>query len=113
MPQEDDGASELDHPAEILRVIFPADDHAKKIMQPRKQTLDFPAAPVTTQYTTGLCGGFGSSRIMRSNQLHSEPLANLLIQWVTVLRAVADHAPGNFGQEALLDGGSDQLCFMR
>ena len=54
MPQEDDGASKLNHPEEILWVIFPANDDATKIMKPCEQALDFPAATVTTQYATVL-----------------------------------------------------------
>jgi len=113
MPQEDDGTSKLHHPEEVLWVVFPANDDATKIMKPREQALDFPAAPVTTQYTAVLRWGFASSGMVRSNQLHTEALANLHIQWVTVVSAVADHALGSFGQEALFERGSDELCFMR
>jgi len=49
MPQEDDGASELDHPEEIFWVVFPANDGATKVMKPGEQALDFPATPVAAQ----------------------------------------------------------------
>ena len=113
MPQEDDGTSKLHHPEEILWVVFPANDDATKIMKPREQALDFPASPVTTQYTAILRRGFAATAMVRSNQLHTEALANLHIQWVTVVSAVADHALGSFGKEALFERGSDELCFMR
>src|ERR1700674_1328898 len=113
MPQEDDGTSKLHHPEEILWVIFPANDDTTKIMKPRKQTLDFPAAPVAAQYAAVLRGGFASSGLVWSNQLHTEALADLHVQWVTVISAVADHALGSFGKEALFERGSDELCFMR
>jgi hypothetical protein len=113
MPQEDNGTSKLNHAEEILWVVFPANDHAAKIMEPCKQALDFPAAPVTTQYATILRRGFASGGIVRSNQLYTEALANLRVQRVTVVSAVANQALGSFGEEALLDRGSDEFCFMR
>src|SRR5580700_10751498 len=113
MPQEDDGTSKLHHPEKILWVIFPANDDTTKIMKPCEQALDFPAPPVTTQYATVLRRGFASSGTVRSDQLHTEALANLHIQWVTVIRTVADQSLGSFGEEALLDRGFDECCFMR
>jgi len=113
MPQEDDGTSKLNHPEEILWVVFPANDHATKIMKPREQALNFPTTPVTTQYATVLRRGFASRGFVWSNHLHPEPFANLHIQWVTVVSAVADQAFGSFRKEAALDGRSDELCFMR
>ena len=113
MPQEDDGTSELNHPEEILWVIFPANDDATKIMKPGEQALDFPATPVTTQDAAVLRRGFASGGTVRSNQLHTEALANLHVQRIAVVSAVADHALGSFGKEALFERGFDELCFMR
>jgi hypothetical protein len=45
MPQQDHSARQLDHAEEVGRVVFPTGDHAAKIMQPGKQTLDLPAPP--------------------------------------------------------------------
>jgi hypothetical protein len=103
MPQEDDGTSKLHHPEEILWVVFPTNDEAARIMKPREQALDFPAAPITTRYAAVLRRGFALSAMARSNQLHTEALANLQIQRVTVVCAV-----GSFGEEALLDRGFDE-----
>jgi len=50
MPQEDDGASELNHPEEILWVVFPANDYATIVMKPSEQPLDFPATMITPQH---------------------------------------------------------------
>jgi hypothetical protein len=113
MPQEDHGTSKLHHSKEILWVVFPANDDAPKIMKPREQTLDFPAAPVTTQYAAVLRWGIASSAFVGSHQLHAEALANLHIQSVTVVRTVADQALGSFRKEASLKRGFDEPCFMR
>ncbi len=113
MPQEDDGTSELHHPEEIFWVVFPANDDAAKIVKPREQALDFPTAPVATQHAAILCCLAASRGVMRSNQLHTEALANLRIQWIAVVGAVTDQPLGSFGEEASLDGGFDEFCFMR
>ena len=113
MPQEDDGASELNHPEEIFWVVFPANDDATKIMQPGKQTLDFPTSPIAAQDAT-ILRGFPTARgIMRCDQLHTEALANLRVQRVAVVSTVADQALGSLGEEASLNGGLDELGFMR
>src|SRR5271169_3287157 len=113
MPQEDDGASQLHHPQEILWVVFPANDDATKVMKPRKQALDFPTTPVTTQHAAVLRRSFAALGFVRSNQLHAEAFANLRIQRIAIVGAVADQAFGSFRKEAALDGGSDEFCFMR
>jgi hypothetical protein len=56
MPQEDDGASELNHPEEIFWVVFPANDDATKVMKPGEQAFHFPATPVAAQNTPVLRG---------------------------------------------------------
>src|SRR6202034_1559501 len=113
MPQDDDGTSKLHHPEKTLRVVFPANDNTSKVMKPSEQTLDLPATPVTAQHTAVLCGFAAARRIVRRNQLHAEALANLHVQWIAVVGAVADQPLGSFGEEALFHRGSDELCFMR
>src|SRR5882724_7089344 len=58
MPQEDHRACELNHPEEILWVVFPANDDATIIMKPSKQTLDFPATTIASQRAAVLCDWF-------------------------------------------------------
>ncbi len=113
MPQEDDGTSKLHHPEEILWVVFLADDHATKIMKPGEQTLDFPAAAVAAEHAAILRGFPAACAVVRSNQLHPEAFANLHIQWIAVVSAVADQALGSFRKETSLERGFDEFCFMR
>src|SRR5260370_14258869 len=82
-------------------------------MKPREQALDLPAAPITAQYAAVLPRGLASRGFVRSHQLHAKALTHLRIQSVTIVSPVADQALGGFGEEALLDGGFDELCFMR
>ena len=113
IPQEDDSTSELNHPEEILWVVFPANDHTTKVMKPSEQALDLPTSPVAAQHATILRGFRTTCAVVRSNQLHAEALTNLPVQRVAVVSAVADQPFGSFGKEASLEGGFDELCFMR
>src|SRR6516162_9006619 len=103
MSQEDKSASELNHPEEILWVVFPANDDATKVMKPSEQTLNLPTAAVTTQAAT----------VLRCDELYPVACLDALIQRVAVVSAVADHPLGSFLEEALLERGFDEFCFMR
>jgi hypothetical protein len=113
MPQEDNSASELNHPEEILWVVFPANDSATKVMKPSKQALDLPTAAVTTQSATVLSCGGHAHKFVRSDELHPVAFLDALVQGIAVVSAVPDHSLGDFGEEALLERGFDELCFMR
>ncbi len=54
MPQQDDEAAELKHAEEIGFLIFPAADESAEVVKPSEESLDFPAAAVTTQFATVL-----------------------------------------------------------
>ena len=86
MPQEDHSASKLNHPEEILWVVFPANDNATIIMEPSKQTLDFPAAAIATQRAAVLGDGIAPVPAVRRDQLHTEMLAYALVQRIAVVR---------------------------
>src|ERR1700683_5838423 len=61
MPQEDHGTCELNHAEEILWVILPANNDATIVMEPSKQTCNFPATTVAAQGATVL--GDGSTSV--------------------------------------------------
>ena len=113
MPQEDNGASELNHPEEILWVVFPANNGATKIMQPSEQALNFPTTAVAAQAATVLSCGRNAHNFMGSDELHAVALQDALVQRIAVVGAVADHALGSFRKEALVERGFDEFCFMR
>ena len=50
---------------------------------------------------------------MGSDELHTVTLLDALVQRIAVVGAIADHALGRFGEEALVEGGFDEFCFMR
>src|SRR6202051_4102961 len=113
MPQEDDGAGELNHPEEIVRVVFPANDHAAKIMKPCKQTFHFPATPVAAQSTPILRRRCDAHELVRRDELHAVLFQDALIQRIAVVSPVTDHAFREVGKESLVERGFDELCFMR
>ena len=71
MPQEDDGTSQLNHPEEILWVVFPANDDATIVMKPREQAFDFPPTTVAAQHAA-ILGGV-PVRVERCGAINSTP----------------------------------------
>ena len=113
MPQEDDRASELNHPEEILWVVFPANDNATKVMKPSEQALDLPTAAISTQTATVLRCGSHTHKFVGRDELHAVALPDVLVQRIAVISAVADHPLGSLLEEAVLERGFDEFCFMR
>src|SRR5271154_698409 len=113
MSQEDHGASQLNHPEEILWVVFPANDDTTIIMEPSKQALDFPATAVTAQRTAVLGGGSAPVAAMRSDQFHAEMLVYALIQRIAVVRFITDQSLRCFAEEPALERGFYERGFIR
>ena len=113
MPQEDDGASKLNHPEEILWVVFPANDDATKIMKPGKQAFDFPATPVAAQHAAVLGDRSAAVPAVRRDQLHMEMFAYPLIQRIAVVGFIADQSLRCFTEESALERGFDERGFIR
>ncbi len=82
-------------------------------MKPSEQAFDLPTAAIAAHHAAVLCGFPAAHGMVWSNQLHTEAFANLRVQWVAVVSAVGGETLGSFGEEAPLDGGRDELCFMR
>jgi hypothetical protein len=113
MPQEDDSASKLNHPEEILWVVLPANDDATIIMEPSKQALDFPAATVAAQGAPVLGDGSAPVPAMRRDQFHMEMFTYPLIQRIAVVGFVADQSLRCFAEESALERGFDERGFIR
>ena len=112
MPQEDYGASELNHPEEIFRVILPADDDAAIVMKPSEQAFDFPAAAVTSEHATVLRHRFAAVPAVRRDQLHAQSFLQASIERVAVVGFVADQSRRSFLEEPSLEGGFDERDFI-
>ena len=112
VPHQDEDATELDQTEEVSLVKLPADDQSGKVVQPSKQAFDFPAAAIAAKLTPVL--GFWPDAIAlvgRDQPDAASPQA--VIQRITVVGQVADHALRPFSSEPLLQRGLDQLGFMR
>ena len=111
MPQEDDSASKLNHPEEIFWVAFPANDDATIIMEPGKQTLDFPATTIAPQRAAVLSEGLLRCEAVRRDHphrvLHHVDPADRCRRLYrrSVVRVVR--------QESLLERGFDERGFIR
>src|SRR5258705_13594464 len=113
MPQEDDGASELEHPEEIFWVVCPANGGATKVRKPPEQGFDFSAMPVAAQNPAVLRRRCDAHEFVRCDELHAISFLDALVQGIAVVSAVADHAFRGFGKESLVKCGFDELSFMR
>src|SRR5215475_12962694 len=81
-------------------------------MKPGKQTLDFPTTAVAAQHAAVLRGLAAAHGRMRGNQLHPKALEHSCVQRIAVVGTIANQSLGSFSEEAL-EGGFDELCFMR
>jgi len=113
MSQEDNSASELNHPEEILWVVFPANNDATKVMKPSKQALDLPTATVATQAATVLSRWGCAYKFVGCDELHTVALLDVPVQRIAVVRAVTNHSLGSFPEESLLERRFNEFCFMR
>src|SRR5260370_1937404 len=96
MPQEDDGASELDHPEEIFWVVLPANDGTPKVMKPGEQTFHFPPTPVAAQDTPVLRRGCDAHEFVGRDELHAVSFVDALVQRIAERYGVQLIAPHKF-----------------
>src|SRR5258706_7243971 len=112
MPQEDDETAELQHAEEIGFMMFPAADQSAEVVEPSEEALNFPAAAVTAQFTAVL-GAFPAAIVLVRRGPDAVFLPETLVERIAVVGAVPDHALSFGSREKMLDGGFDELRFMR
>jgi hypothetical protein len=113
MPHEDNEAAELEHAEEVGFVIFPAVHQSAKVVKPSEEAFDFPAAAVTAQFATVLGALSAAVEFVRGDQPDALLFLKVLVERVTVVGAIANQALWFGLRETLLDGGFDELRFMR
>lgn len=92
-------------------MTLPAYDESSEVVKPREEAFDLPAAAVTTQFATVLRPQAPVGSVRRD---HPDPTCSKpLIERVAVVGFVADHALGEFGEEALLERRLDERDFIR
>src|SRR6516164_5646611 len=92
-PEEDNEASELYEAEEVLGVVFPTDEDAALPLNPSKEALHEPASHIAAQPSSILRGRPASVAAMRRDHLDAV-LAQLLIEWIAVVGAIADQILG-------------------
>ncbi|HEX8129800.1 MAG TPA: hypothetical protein VF527_11920 [Pyrinomonadaceae bacterium] len=101
------------HEAEkVLDMIIKARRHSTKVLQPRSEPFDLPAAAVAAQTPPVLRRGLLPVRPVRRNQLNAAP-GKFRIQRVGVVSLVADQPFGLPGDKTLKESFSDKGDFMR
>jgi hypothetical protein len=113
MPQENYEAAELEHAEEVGFVIFPAADQSAEIVEPGKESLDFPTPAVATQFAAVLGALATAVVLVGRDEPDAVFLLEALIERVAVVGAVADHSIGFGSRETLRDGRFDEFAFMR
>lgn len=96
----------------IFKKPFLPSSNATKIMQPGKETFDFPASSVATQQAPVLGCRFATISPMRSNHLDIL-LRKALVEWIAVVSAVADQSLGQLLDKYFGESVSDKGDFMR
>ena len=95
---------------EVFGMIFPADHEAAKVVQPGKQAFDLPSFAVAAQGAAVVEAGTGAPAAMRGDQ-QDFLFEEFLAQWIAVVSAVRDEPPGQFIDQAFLEGRAHQLHF--
>jgi hypothetical protein len=113
MSRKDNEAAELKHAEEVGFLMFPAADQSAKVVQPREEALDFPAAAVTTQFAAVLGAVPAAIVLVGCDEPDVVFLQQALVQRIAIIGAVADHSFWLSSREPLRDGRFDQSRFMR
>ena len=111
MPQEDDRRGEVNHPEEVRGVPLPAGDDAPIVMEPGEEPLDFPP-PTRAAQRAAVLGTRAPVRRVAGDQLDPVGGAQVRIEAIAVVPAVADQSRRARVEEAGREGGVDKGDFM-
>ena len=93
-------------------MIFVAHHNSPEVMQPCKQTFDFPASFVSAKFSAVLRSSLLPIGFMRRNQFNIE-FRQLSIERVRIIRLIANHLLGSLVGEPLANSLPDKSDFMR
>lgn len=103
-------ASELNKTKEQAGVIFVADGHPSKVLQPTVGAFDFPSAAEAAQLATVLQRWTAAILAVRADQIDA-PACQALPKWVTVCGAIVDQSLGAATQSTTVEQRFDQGNF--
>jgi len=78
-------------------MVLIANNPSSEILQPGKQSFDFPAAFVATKFSAILRCRLAAILFVRRDQFHATFFDQLFVQFVGVIRLVANHFFGQLG----------------
>ena len=93
-------------------MIFVTHHNSPKVLQPRKQPFNLPAAFITTKFSAVLCFCFPAVGFMRRNQINTA-FRQLCVQRIRIIGFVINHQLWSLVGEAFTNGLLDQFDFVR
>jgi len=94
-------------------MIFITDNQTTEVLEPGKQSLHLPAFFISPQDTTILSGGLFPISFMRSDQVNTAFVGQLLVQFITVISFVTNDFVREMFQKTGLQRLLNQRYFMR
>lgn len=88
MPKQNSRAGKLEEAQEIPNMVFPASNQAARVVEPSEEAFDLPASTVPSEGSAVL--GAAAPRAIRRNHLDAIVVAQLRIEQVAVVAAIAD-----------------------
>lgn len=110
MPKQNDGACEMQEAGEIGRMALIAGDQTSGVLEPREETFDFPAAPVSAERAAVL-REIHPIRTVRRDEFDAAG-GERVVQAVAVIRGVPNQPRGIVGEEARVQRLGDELRFV-
>jgi hypothetical protein len=94
-------------------MIFVTDNQTTEVLEPGKQPLHFPSFPKSPQRSAILCRRLFSVVLMRSNQIYTTFFSQPAIQFIAVIRPIANHFIGYVLKKTGVQRLFNQRYFMR
>lgn len=111
MPEQDLGTGQLQEAEEVRGMVFPAGHQAARVVKPGEEAFDFPAATIAAKGPPIL--GHPTAPPVRRDHLDAVLRAELRIEAVAVVAAIADQARRQLAEEAGVEGGGDEVALIR
>ena len=92
-------------------MVFPAGDGPARVVEPGEEPFDFPAAAIASEGPPILRRP--SARAVGRDHLDAVLVAELGVEPVAVIAAVADQSSREFGEEPRVEGGGDEVRLIR
>ena len=93
-------------------MVFVSYNQSSKILDPSKQSLDFPSASVAAKFAPVLSGQPFTALSMRCDHVNATVFIKLLVKFIAVIRLIANKSVRGIFRKTAIDGGFNQFYFM-